>query len=174
MSGTWEATHVRADLGDDGRSSHRSGRGPGQEELHGFFLLDNQSANIDLHPVDRPLQVIEVVEQFANQQLVMCLDSPVQRQTQRGQLFAEPSFGQLSQDLRVGLALLNGREHTSATDPNNITGHRAQFDIGCLQHLVNAINLLGARLDEVLAIPCQISQDPDRGSLSQTLLSPSA
>jgi len=52
-----------------------------------------------------------VVKQFANEQLVMSLDPPIQSQTQHGQLFAEPSFGQLGQDLRVGLSLLDGLEH---------------------------------------------------------------
>ena len=46
MSGTWEATHVRADLGDDGRSSHGSTRWQGQQELHGFFLLGNEGGNV--------------------------------------------------------------------------------------------------------------------------------
>jgi hypothetical protein len=120
MSRTWEATHVRADLGDDGRSGHGSGCWQAQQELHGFFLLCNQSANIDLHPMDCPLQVIEVVEQFANQQLVMSLDPSIQRQTQCGQLFAEPSFGQFGQDLRVRLSLLDGLEHASSTHSYDI------------------------------------------------------
>ncbi len=55
MSGTWEATHVCADLGNDGRSAHGSGRWQGQQELHRFFLLGNQGGNIHLHPMDRPL-----------------------------------------------------------------------------------------------------------------------
>ena len=67
MSSTREAAHIRTDLSDDGRSSDRSSRGPGEEEFHRFFLLGNQSGNIDLHPLDRAIQVVEVVEQFAKE-----------------------------------------------------------------------------------------------------------
>ncbi len=120
MSGAREAAHVRADLGDDGRSRDSSGRGPGQQEFQGFFLLGNQGGNIHLHPMDRSIQVVEVVEQFANEQPVMRLDPPIQSQTQRGQLFAQSSFGQLGQDLWVRLSLTDGLQHVSPTDLDHV------------------------------------------------------
>jgi len=162
MSSTREAAHIRTDLSDDGRSSDRSSRRQREEEFHRFFLLGNESGNIDLHPLDRPIQVVEVVEQFAKEQLVVRLYSSIQRQTQRGQLFAQASFSQLGQDLRVRLPLLDGLEHTSPTDSDHITGYRSQFHVSCFQHLVDAIDLLGAQLDKLLTISRQISQDPDR------------
>ena len=70
--------------------------------------------------MDRPIQVVEVVEQFAKEQSVMSLDPPIQRQTQRGPLFAQSSFGQLGQDLRVRLSLLDSLEHASPTDPDHV------------------------------------------------------
>jgi len=162
MSSTREAAHIRTDLSDDGRSSDRSSRRQREEEFHRFFLLGNESGNIDLHPLDRPIQVVEVVEQFAKEQLVVRLYSSIQRQTQRGQLFAQASFSQLGQDLRVRLPLLDGLEHTSPTDSDHIPGYRSQFHVSCFQHLVDAIDLLGAQLDKLLTISRQISQDPDR------------
>ena len=78
------AHHVRADLGDDGRSSHGSGRWQSQQEFYRFFLLGHQGGNIHLHPMDRPLQVVEMVQQFANEPSMMRLDPSIQRQTQRG------------------------------------------------------------------------------------------
>src|SRR5260221_7943824 len=120
MSSTREAAYVRADSGDDGRSGDMSGGRQGEEELHRFFLLGNQGRNIHLHAMDRPIQVVEVVEQFANEQSVMSLVPPIQRQTQRGPLFAQSSFGQLGQDLRVRLSLLDGLEYASPTDPDHV------------------------------------------------------
>src|SRR5438270_13218242 len=114
------------------------------------------------YQLDRPIQVVEVVEQFAKEQLVVRLYSSIQRQTQRGQLFAQASFSQLGQDLRVRLPLLDGLEHTSPTDSDHIPGYRSQFHVSCFQHLVDAIDLLGAQLDKLLTISRQISQDPDR------------
>ena len=67
MSSTGEAAHVRTDLSDDGRSSDQSSRRQREEEFHRFFLLGNESGNIDLHPLDRAIQVVEVVEQFAKE-----------------------------------------------------------------------------------------------------------
>ena len=73
------------------------------------------------------------------------LYSSIQRQTQRGQLFAQASFSQLGQDLRVRLPLLDGLEHTSPTDSDHIPGYRSQFHGSCFQHLVDAIDLPSVR-----------------------------
>ena len=156
-----EAAHVRADLGDEGRSRDRSGRGPGQQELHRFFLLGNQGSNLHLHPMDGPIQVVEVVKQFANEQSVMSLDPPIQSQTQRRPLFAQSSFGQLGQDLRVRLSIFDGPEHASPTDPDHVTGYCPQFDIGRFQHLVDTIDLLSTQFDQRFAVARQIAQDSD-------------
>jgi hypothetical protein len=84
--------------------------------------------------MDRPIQVVEVIEQFSKQQLVVRLDSSIQRQAQRGQLLTEPSFGHLRQDLGVSLSLLDRLQHAPSTDPDDVTGDRTQFDVGRFQH----------------------------------------
>jgi hypothetical protein len=84
MAGTWEATHICADLSDDGSSRDRSGCWQGEQKLHRFFLLGEQISNALLHPMDGPLQIVEVVEQFANELSVMRLYSSIESQTQCG------------------------------------------------------------------------------------------
>ena len=88
MSSTREAAHIRTDLSDDGRSSDWSSRRQREEEFHSFLFLGNEGSNIHLHPMDRPIQVVEMVEQFAKEQLVGRLYSTIQCQAQRRQLFA--------------------------------------------------------------------------------------
>ena len=88
---------------------------------------------------------------------MMRLHPSGQRQTQRRQLLAQAPLGQLGQDLRIGLPGFDRPQHPSPTDPDHIAGHCPQFEVGGFQHLVDAVDLLGAQLDERLAIAGKVA-----------------
>ena len=103
------------------------------------------------------------VEEFTEELSVMGLHAPRQREAQGGQLLAQASFGQLCEDPRVGFPCFDCAEHPPPTHAHDVTGDGSQFEVGRLQHLVDTSDLLGTQLDERLAVPREIAQDPDRG-----------
>jgi hypothetical protein len=98
-----------------------------------------------------------VVEEFTEELSMTRLHPSGQRQTQRRQLLAQAPLGRLGrlgrlgQDLRIGLPGFDRAQHPSPTDPDHIAGHCPQFAVGGFQYLVDAVDLLGAQLDERLA-----------------------
>ena len=105
------------------------------------------------------------VEEFTDELSVMGLHAPRQREAQGGQLLAQASLGQLCEDPRVGFPCFACAEHPppTHTHAHDVTGDGSQFEVGRLQPLVDTIDLLGTPLDERLAVPREIAQDPDRG-----------
>jgi hypothetical protein len=91
----------------------------------------------------------------------MGLHAPRQREAQGGQLLAQASFGQLSQDGGIGFSLLDGPPHAAPADAHHIARHGTQFAMGRLQYFVDPIDLLGTQLHERLPLAGEIAQDAD-------------
>jgi hypothetical protein len=163
--GTREPPHIGADLGNNRRGGDRARGRQCEQQLDRFLLPGEQGGKAHLDPMDRLLELGDVVEPFTQQLPMMGLDAAGQRQPQGGQFVAQASLGQVGQvgqDLWIRLPGLDGPQHLPSTCPDHIAGHRPQFAIGRVQHLVDAIDLLGAQFDERLAIACAIAQHPDR------------
>jgi hypothetical protein len=104
------------------RRGDRSGRRQGEQQLDGSLVLVEEGGDAPLHPLDRLFQRGDVVKQFADEQPLLGVHAPGQRLTQGRQLLAQPPLGQLGQDLRIGLPLLDRPQHPPPTDPHHIAG----------------------------------------------------
>jgi hypothetical protein len=71
-----KARHVHPDFGQDGGRADGSGRRQGEQQPDGVFLFGHQSGDADFHPMDRLLQVGEVLEQFAQELPLVRLYAP--------------------------------------------------------------------------------------------------
>src|SRR5215208_927346 len=88
-------------------------------------------------------------------------EAPLESISKRGQLGAQPTSGQLRQDLGIGGALDESIEHHPSGDPQHLAGHRGELYPGLLQDLLQALNLPGALLYLRLAVAGEIPELPD-------------
>jgi hypothetical protein len=140
------AAKARANLGENRRRSDGSSRGQGEQDLYGALLLGQKLGKADFHPLDGPLQLLEVIEQFTNEQAVMGWHSARQCQPECWQLLAQAPFGQLCQHLWVRLSPLDRLEHAAPAYAHHIARYCSQLAIGRLQYFVDAVDLSGALL----------------------------
>jgi hypothetical protein len=156
-----KARHVGADLRENGSRGARPRRRQGEQQLEGVFLLGHHSGDAHLHPMDRLLQVVEVIEHLVQQLPLMRLHPAGQGAPQGGQLLAQPPLGQLGQDRAVGFSLCNRPQHLPPAGPHHIAGDRPQLEVGRFQEFVDALDLLGTQLNERLALAGEIAQNAD-------------
>jgi hypothetical protein len=102
-----------------------------------------------------------VVEHPTQLDGVVVIESAVQRPDQIGDLVAHPAFGQLGQHGRVPLSRDEGLDHGPAGLGHRRRRHHPELYDGVLEGLLDPLDLRGAHLDELLAIPGGLPQRPD-------------
>jgi hypothetical protein len=85
-----------------------------------------------------------------------------QRGPELGELDAQATLGQLGHSGGVAAAPDEGGEHGPARHPQDVAGHRRQLDARVFQHLLQALGLAGALLDDDLAVAGEVAQLADR------------
>ena len=85
----------------------------------------------------------------------MCSQPSPQGLLQGRALLPQSSFGQSGQFSGVFDPLYHGFQHRSTGNAHYVTGHGAQFDVGSLQNLLDAIDALIALPDEAAAMAYQ-------------------
>ena len=121
------------------------------------------------HPVDllrQPLDGlvggVDAGQHLGGQQAVVDVEVAPQRRPQLGELGAQAPLGQLGHGRGVAAAADEGGEHGPARHPQDVAGHRRQLDARVLEHLLQALGLAGALLDDHLAVASQVAQLADR------------
>jgi hypothetical protein len=147
-----EAGHVGPDLGQDDFGGAPVDTREGVEQLdlrrqRGEALLD-----LPRQPLDGVLEVLNVREQFPDDERMVRAEAPLQGLAQLGELLAQLAAGEVGQRRRIPGALDESGEHRPAGDAEDFRGDRAPLDAGVLKDLVEALDLAGAFLDERLAV----------------------
>jgi hypothetical protein len=112
--------------------------------------------------VDLLIEEVDVREDRADPQRVQLVEATLERLFERGQLLAQPAFGELGEQLGVGRAMHERVEHRAARDAEDVARDAIELDPGVLQRLVQPVGLPGTFLDLRLAIPGQVAQIADR------------
>jgi hypothetical protein len=84
-----------------------------------------------------------------------------ERLLQLADLAAHPPPSQLRQHLGVTLPGDQRGHHLPPGDPEDVTGHHRQLDLGVLKQLLGPLLLRGAGLDQITPIPGDVAQPPD-------------
>ncbi len=85
-----------------------------------------------------------------------------QRLHQRIVLGDQPATGETGQCLRASLSTGQRLQHGASRGAEEVGGHRREFDLCVLQHLLDALPVTAAFADEDRAEPGQVAQFPDR------------
>ncbi len=88
----------------------------------------------------------------------MGLKTAVQGQPQVWEFGAQTPAGQLRQGFGIALPSDQGLKHVPPAFAQHIGRHRGQFQVGCLQHLLQPVGFLRSFLDQGLAVAGQLSQ----------------
>ena len=101
-------------------------------------------------------------EHLGGQQAVVAVEVAPQRGPQLGELDAQAPLGQLGHGGGVTAAPDEGSQHRPAGHPQDVAGHRRQLDARVFEHLLQALGLAGALLDDDLAVAGEVTQLADR------------
>ncbi|VBA34917.1 hypothetical protein LAUMK35_05827 [Mycobacterium pseudokansasii] len=157
--------HVRAGLGDKhigddvGKAWDTHQQFPGG--LKGFDrLLDALLKAGDVGAVG-----VDAIQIQPSHKRVMVAKRPAQRLGRCGDLLTrkcEPLFGQIGEHHRITLPADQRLQHRPPRDPDDVGGHRRQFDPGIFERLFQPLDFFGARSGDGGARPGQITQHPNR------------
>ena len=140
-----------------GRSPQPSRRRPPQPRRHAGNRLEQGDRrgergepllNLGGELSELPLQERDRGQDVPDERAMLGRDAPLQGPAPRRQLRPQPPPGQLGQYGRVLLARQDGRQQVAPAGPRHVAGHRAQLEGGAREHLVQAIDLLGALLHQ--------------------------
>src|SRR5271157_2048465 len=157
-----EYAHVDADLGDQhGRNQPVDTGNLHQERvLHAIGLKPLADAQVER--CDVRLDRFEPAQLHRQEEAVMLLDPPVERQDQIGALAAQLALGEIRHRLGRGLALDQRPEHRAAGHAEDIAGDARQLDVGGLQELQEPVAFGRLALHQLAAVAQQLAQLPQR------------
>jgi hypothetical protein len=132
--------------------------GNGAEQLNRSGERGDLGLHLGVEPADRGTEVIDVVEQHAQQQRVVLTEPALQRQPQVGDLHPHPGLGEVGEHRWVAFAGDQRLEHRAGGLAHHIRGDRVQLDPGVLQHPLQPLDLPGALLGQLLGVSGQVPQ----------------
>ena len=116
------------------------------------------------HPVDLArecadglVQEVELGQYLADDQRVVCAETPLESEAEPRELGPESPAGQLGEDLGVAGAGDEGFEHVAAGLAQDVGGDARELHAGVLEHLVEALGLAAPLVDLRLAVPSQVT-----------------
>ena len=148
----WEAAHVAADLGEDGRrreDTDTGDRAQQQDQLAKRHLsvlrrrvhaLD-PSIDLPIDVLDRRIRCIPLCEMQLQQEAVMFGQPPMQSIVEFLGRGLDAAMGQGRQLMRVAHAGDHGLDHPPAADAHDVADHRVESDVGLCQRLLDALHL---------------------------------
>ena len=107
---------------------------------------------------DLVFEKVVLLEQLPQQKAVMLGQLSFQSALQLGNLAAQLALGQIRQHGDVFLSSDQRLDHLASRRPHHITGYRAQLDVGCLQHLLDAVVDRVSLLHQLSLLTRQIAQ----------------
>src|SRR6266545_2936492 len=126
---------------------------------------------------DLLFEKVVLSEQLAQQKAVMIVKLSFQSSLQLGNLAAKLALGQIRQRRDILLPGNQPLNHLASRHPQHITGHRAQFDVGGLQHLLNAVvdrvsllhqlGLLARQIPKLALLALRDKTRPEQPTLQQ-------
>src|SRR6266511_1066685 len=129
------------------------------------------------HACDLLFEKVVLSKQLAQQKAVMIVELSLQRALQLGNLVAQLTLGQLRQHRYVFLPGYQRFNHLASRHPQHITGHRAQFDVGGLQHFLDAVvdrisllhqlGLLAGQIPKLALLTVRDKTRPEQPTLHQ-------
>lgn len=108
--------------------------------------------------VDHGGELVVLAQIQTDQERVVLAKPPGQGLGQFGDLAAEPSLGQVRQDLRVAFACGEGLEHGAAGDAHDVGGDRGELDAGVFEQFLQALDHPAAFPGDGGAGPGQVPQ----------------
>src|SRR5881397_1447307 len=136
----WESTHVGPGLRQQRPSPTRADSCDGIELLYrGTKRGGRYRPQTLAYTGDLLFEKVVLPEQLPQQKAVMLGQLSFQSALQLGNLLAQFALGQLRQRRDILLPGNQPLNHLASRHPQHITGYRAQFDVGGLQYLLDAV-----------------------------------
>ena len=126
-------------------------------------------ADAQIECCDVRLDRFEPAQLHRQEEAVMLVDPPVERQDQIGALAAQLALGEIRHRLGRGLALDQRPEHSAAGHSKDIAGDAGQLDVGGLQKLQEPVAFGRLALHQLAAVAQQLAQFPQRPGRHEAL-----
>src|SRR5882762_1920379 len=159
-----EAGHLDADLGDDDLGGALTDP---RDRLEQRRLLDEREAGLvdaGVQPGDHVGEVVDVLQMQGAHQRVLIREAPRARPGQIGDLAAR----QVREHGGVTFTVDQSFDHGPRRDRGQLRGHRVDLDSAVFEDLAQALQLAGARLDELLAVAGQLPDHRDLAGRDET------
>ena len=164
-----EHAHVDADLGDQHRGDKPvDARDLRQERVRHPIRLE-PLADAQVERCDVRLDRFEPAQLHRQEETMVLLRPPVERQDQIGPLASQLALGEIRHRLGRGFARDQRPEHRPAGHAENVGSHARQFDVGGLKKLQEPVAFGRLALHQLAAVTQQLAQFPQRPGRHEAL-----
>ena len=147
-----EYAHVDADFRDQHGGNHPVDAGNLHQECVRRGIGLEPLANAQVERCDVRLDRLEPAQLHRQEEAVMLLNAPVERQDQIAALVAQPAPGEIGHRLGRGLARNQLPEHRAAGDAENVRSDARQLGDGGLQKLQEPVAFSRLALHQLAAV----------------------
>jgi hypothetical protein len=160
--GGGEDAHVRAELGDQDLGGALVHAADGVEARERLGEGRHGAIDLSAHGHDGLVQVVKVGEELADEKGVVGAEVAEQGLSQGGQLRTQLATGEIREDCGIGDAGHQSLEHGPSGGTEQARRDRGELDAGVFEHLVEAVGVARALLDEEFPVAGEITELADR------------